>query len=194
MNRPPTLEEFHEDCLLQSVYTKSRVAVEYHNDMLKKHFLENTKVDGKQYLKVFPRVLNRVVNASDAFGYTFGTNEDNTAMGYASKWVDSPEFENCFDLKFLEQIARMGTKTAERQKKVNADLGSAWKIALLYEADMNTVPVKSKEEIEVTEKQIPLLAMGEYGIPVPNRITQKRTTEMIRRHKAGIKWMATLNR
>lgn len=184
--RPPTLNEFHEDCLLQAVYTKSRVAVEYHNDIMKKHFLEHDKADGKRFLKVFPRVFNKVVNASDAFGYTFGTNEDMTAMGYAAKWVDSPDLENCYDLTFLEQIARMGTE--------NADLGSAWKIVLLYEADLNTVAVKSIEEIEVQEKQIPLLAMGEYGIPVPHRNTQRKTYEMIQRHRKQQKWMETINR
>lgn len=183
LERPPKLDDFHEDCLLQCVFTNSRAAIEYHNEGFKKYFLNHTQFDGSKYLKVFPRVSGKVSSAADAYGYPYNTNEEVNAMGYAKKWVDSPHIENCIDLQFLRQIATMGTS--------NADLGSAWKIALLYEADMSTLPVKSVDEIEEVKHTTGLMQMGDNGIPV---MKKRNTFEQRQREFKKMSWMNTLNR
>lgn len=135
LGRPNKRWKFHDAMLKMAVYNGCRAAVEYNDDLLKDYFLASKKVNGRKYLKTYPRVSGKVVQERDAYGYNVKDNMPEIKMRI-KEWVDSPALENCTDIRFLRQIAIFGKK--------NSDLGSAFGIILLYNADLELVPVKKK--------------------------------------------------
>lgn len=159
LGRPPKLSDFHDEALKCAVYTKSRAAVEYHNDMFKNHFLRSKNVDGRMYLKIFPRVNGKVVKESDAYGYNIKDQKEQIEA-QLNEWSQSPHLQNCLDIRFLRNIAVFG--------KQNSDLGSAAGVALNCVADMAAIPVKGSDAQKEQYKSVLNMSyqIRPDGIPV----------------------------
>lgn len=183
LGRPPKLDDFHDEALKGAVYTQSRAAVEFHNKMLKEYFLKSKKVNGRDYLKIFPRVNGKVVSEADAYGYNIKDQKELIAERL-KLWTQSPHIENCFDIRFLKNIALFG--------KANSDLGSAAGVAICYEEDMSGVPIKKEGDEEDKNESILGVhySFNDMGIPIQVYTRSQGERKMFRK----MSWMNTQNK
>ena len=183
LGRPAKLEYFHDEALKAAVYSQSRAAVEYHNKMLKEHFLSSKKVNGRDFLKVFPRVNGKVVSEADAYGYNIKDQKELIAERLKA-WTQSPHIENCFDIRYLKNIALFGKK--------NSDLGSASGVAMCYEEDMASVPVL---KVGDPGEQRQSIIHTQYGFNTEGIPMQMNTrSQGDRRVFNKVSWMNTQNK
>lgn len=185
LGRPAKLDDFHDEALKCAVYTKSRAAVEFHNKMMKEWFLKSKKVNGRDFLKRFPRVNGKVVSEDDAYGYNIKDQKELIASRLMS-WSQSPNLENCFDIRFLTNVALFG--------KANSDLGSAAGVAMCYEEDISSqIPEKFED---AKERYKSLIGLGyefrQDGIPMQIATRSQQGTR--RGVFTKMAWMETINK
>lgn len=181
LGRPPLLKQFHDECLKGAVFASARAAVEYHNPMLKEFFLNSKVVNGRDYLKIFPRVNGKIVKEADAFGYDMKALKE-VSVEKLKAWVEEPYIENCCDIRFLKNIHHFGKK--------NSDLGSAFAVALCYNDDMTAIPViRADEEVKMSMLTMNY-QMKQNGTPVQMKNITERSSALF--PKLG--WLQTLNK
>lgn len=182
LGRPSKVEDFHDEALKCAVFCKARAAVEKLNEMMKTHFLNSKKVNGRDYLKIFPFVNGKHVKESDAYGYDMQALKAQSIQRL-SAWTDSPYIENCFDIRFLKQVAIFG--------KQNSDLGSAAAVALAWVDDMSSVPVTRADEEEKKGLVALRYEFRRDGVPIQHL---NRTQNYGDTKYPKLKWLKSLNK